>query len=331
MIRPVLRTCLWLTVGSTWFASPSLADVVIDMTTIGNPGNAPDHPYPIQSYSVGDVDYIYQIGTYEVTVAQYTSFLNAAAKSDPYGLYNPLMGSGGGYGIPIITQTGTDGSYAYTAATGTENEPVRFVSLYNAARFCNWMANGQGSSSTETGSYSMALGDVVTRGSNATWVVPTESEWYKAAYYSASNILYHTYPNGSDASPVAPTNGTTAREMNFGDVPYWAPNGPLQLYTGTGQTTGHSPYGVYDMGGNVSEWTESFSEGSARITRGGSFISPAANLATTYQSPQDPSSYGDLLGFRVADIIPEPTTLFFLLVALPLVLAARLKSIQRPR
>ena len=157
------------------------SNVIIDMTYIGDAGNDPDYPYPDPWISVGSVSYDYYIGTYEVTVAQYTEFLNATAASDPYGLWSENMGDGGGTGIATITRSGEDGSYTYTAADGTENEPVRFVSFYDACRFCNWMANGQGSGDTETGSYMLSDGYTLTRTTNATWVVPSEDEWYKAA------------------------------------------------------------------------------------------------------------------------------------------------------
>ncbi|NCC52776.1 MAG: hypothetical protein EOM20_16395 [Spartobacteria bacterium] len=106
-----------------------MADVVIDMTTIGNPGN----PAKIflegdpHEYQLGGVDYTYQIGTYEVTVSQYTEFLNAAAKSDPYGMYNPSMGGGFAVGGSLILRSGESGSYTYTAEAGKENQPVRGV------------------------------------------------------------------------------------------------------------------------------------------------------------------------------------------------------------
>ena len=61
------------------------ADVVFDLTYIGDAGNAND-----ASTGLGSVNYDYYIGTYEVTVAQYTEFLNAVAASDPYGLYNEV-------------------------------------------------------------------------------------------------------------------------------------------------------------------------------------------------------------------------------------------------
>ena len=40
----------------------------------------------------GSVDYVYEIGKYKVTNAQYAEFLNAVAVPDTYGLYNPQMG-----------------------------------------------------------------------------------------------------------------------------------------------------------------------------------------------------------------------------------------------
>ncbi len=69
------------------------AQVVMEMVTIGNPGNEPDTRYETPGY--GGVDYVYEIGKYEVTAGQYTEFLNAVADEDTYGLYNADMWSGG--------------------------------------------------------------------------------------------------------------------------------------------------------------------------------------------------------------------------------------------
>lgn len=74
------------------------------------------------------------------------------------------------------------------------NKPIGYISWGDAARFANWLTNGQptgmqGAGTTETGSYTLngamtntAL-QAVTRNANARYVVPTENEWYKAAYY----------------------------------------------------------------------------------------------------------------------------------------------------
>ncbi len=237
---------------------------MFDMVDIGNAGNRAD------TTGHGSVSYNYQIGRYEVSVAQYTAFLNAVAASDPYGLYSGDMETDP-LG-PSITRSGESGSYSYTAVSGKEDQPVRWVSLYDGMRFCNWLANGQGSGDTENGSYTPSTGVFTPRNSGATWVIPSEDEWYKAAYYDAEHDAYRLYPNGSDAEPAEPTDGTTPREMNFGGPPYWAPEGTWEYFTSIGETTGHSPYGVYDMGGNVEEWTDTadaYPYDFLRITRGG--------------------------------------------------------------
>ena len=318
----VVILCLGLAIAESILAIASRADLVIEMTTIGNPGNAADSFW---WGSIGGVDYVYQISTYEVTVAQYTEFLNSVATSDPYGLYNSMMGESGALSPASIVQNGTDGSYTYTAVSGAENQPVRYVSFYDGLRLCNWMANGQGSASTETGSYDMAEGNWVTRSSTATWVLPTEDEWYKAAYYDPVNDVYYDYPNGSDSVPAEPTDETTTREMNFGDDPYWQGN---QVYTSVGETTGQSPYGVYDMGGNVQEWTETFSAGGGdyRVTRGGMFVSSAGALSYSGQAMYDPNVEDGGEGFRLAYIIPEPSTIILLLSGIPLALTACMRS-----
>ena len=307
-----MRTWLFiLLLGLAVWRPEAQADVIIDMTYIGDVGNDPDYPYPDPWIPVGSVSYDYQISTYEITVAQYTEFLNNVAASDPSGLWSGEMESGGGSGIPIITRSGVDGSYTYTASAGTENEPVRFLSFYDTCRFCNWLANGQGSGSTETGSYTLSDGYSLTRTGNATWVVPSEDEWYKAAYYDPETDTYSTYPNGSDDVPSEPTDETTPREMNFGDVPYWH---GVVYFTAIGETTGCSSYGVYDMGGNVEEWTDTFEPTNYRIIRGGGLFEGESSLRNTHQNPADPTTEGDGFGFRVAYIIPEPSTVALLLL-----------------
>ena len=64
------------------------AAITIDTVPIGNPGNAND---PATGNAYGGVAYNYRIGKYDVTVGQYTAFLNAVAATDTYSLYNPTM------------------------------------------------------------------------------------------------------------------------------------------------------------------------------------------------------------------------------------------------
>ena len=309
LCTPLLLVVLLLIPG--WDA---MADIVIDLTLIGDAGNAAD------STGYGSVGYDYYIGTYEVTVAQYTEFLNSAAASDLYGLYDERMGTGPGYGGSIITRTGSEGSYVYTAVSGKEDQPVRYVDYYDSLRFCNWLNNGQGSGDTESGSYDLALGLWVERGTNAAWVLPSQDEWYKAAYYDPVSDTYRSYPTASGAEPQEPTDETTLREVNFGDDPYWHGS---TTFTSIGETTGRTAFGISDMGGNVTEWNESLDnpvEGPSRITRGGNYANHASSLSSGTAGAYLPTSSGDFLGFRVAYIIPEPSTVVLLAAGLCLML-----------
>ncbi len=297
-----------------------LADMVIDMTRIGNPGNS-DYLYyegnPNRTDDdiwMGGVNYTYEIGTYEVTVAQYTEFLNAAAKSDPYGMYDPYMGGTIGYGIggPLIQRSGESGSYTYTAESGKENQPVRGATFYSSARFANWLNNGQGSANTETGSYNMTLAAPwLARESGAKWAITSEDEWFKAAYYNPETQTYYKYPNSSDEIPAEPTDSTTTREMNFGDQPPW--HGHEGTFTSVGETTGQSPYGIYDMGGNVQEWTDTIYS-DERYYHGGSFMDDAFYLSTEARFTRNPSAGGVATGFRVVHIVPEPGSILLLII-----------------
>jgi len=279
-------------------------DVVFDMVTIGHPGNPYDEPF-WDNIRYGKVDYVYRISRYEVTVAQYCEFLNQKAKSDPYGLWDPAMADPA-YGPGFIFRSGEEGSYSYTVAEGKGDQPVRWVSFFDAVRFVNWLENGQGDGDTEEGSYSLSNGYWLVRNEGAHWVLPSGDEWHKAAYYDGEAGVYHEYPNGKDEVPEEPTDGTTPREMNFGDVPYWEA-GPY--FTSVGETTGKSAYGVYDMGGNVAEWCDSFldiTQGAWRLVRGGSFLQGEEHLRAAWRDSGHPLSEGDSKGFRVVCLIPEP-------------------------
>src|SRR5262249_17398039 len=130
------------------------SSIAIDWTLVGNPGNPSD---PLTGN--GAVDHVYRISTGEVTNAQYATFLNAKAASDPLGLYNTNMGSVAALGG--IGRSGASGGYSYAAIAGREDKPVNYVEWYDAIRFVNWLNNGQGNGSTETGAYTLGGGTAV--------------------------------------------------------------------------------------------------------------------------------------------------------------------------
>ena len=120
----------------------SVPAATIELVTVGNPGNAPDAPF--DNKQRGAVEYEYQIGKYEITAGQYTEFLNAVAKDDPNQLYYDLMGDPTEPTRGVnIQRTGTAPNYSYSVAPDWANRPVNYVSFWDAARFANWLHNGQ--------------------------------------------------------------------------------------------------------------------------------------------------------------------------------------------
>ena len=95
--------------------------VTIDMVTVGNPGNAND---PATGGIYGGVAYDYQIGKYDVTIGQYTDFLNAVAATDTYSLYNASMATD--LNAAGIAQAGSSGSYTYSAIAPSGTTPAGF-------------------------------------------------------------------------------------------------------------------------------------------------------------------------------------------------------------
>jgi formylglycine-generating enzyme required for sulfatase activity len=278
--------------------------VNIETVPVGNPGNAND----THNNGYGGVDYAYRIGKYEVTNAQWREFLTAkAGVSDPYGLYNTSMAET--YGG--IDRAWLGDHYVYSAKGGDtnwDNRPVNYVSFWDTARFCNWLHNGQGSGDTETGAY-INIGSQTTfaRQVGAQYFIPTENEWYKAAYHKNDGVTgnYWDYPTGTDSVPNnGNPGGDTGNSASFNDgdftigSPYWTT--PVGYF---GQS--ESLYGTFDQGGNVWEWNESILYSSLRGLRGGYYDGISDYLAASYRNGNSPSYEVDGTGFRVASV-PEP-------------------------
>ena len=104
----------------------------------------------------GAVAYNYSIGTYDVTNSQYVAFLNSndPTGTDPLGLWNNV---GAGYASHggISYDNGAALGSKYSIIPGDGNHPVNYVTWYDAARFANWLDNGQVAGATETGAYTL--------------------------------------------------------------------------------------------------------------------------------------------------------------------------------
>lgn len=323
-MAPAVRLLL-LCSAISFFVPTLVAAITIDTVPIGNPGNAPD-----PETGFGAVGYNYRMGTTEVTVGQYTAFLNAVAAEDQMQLYNPWMAPSYIDLTGTIARNGAPGGYTYSIL-GSANHPVTFVDWGDAARFANWLHNGQPSgpqdaSTTEDGAYSL-LGrtsvdhlNAITRNPGATWALPTENEWYKAAYHKndGSTNSYWDYPTATNTAPLAEAPPGGANSANYENAVL------SSFFLGMADVGSYlnstSPYGTFDQAGNLMEWTEGIAspwlDGAfARGMRGGSWAASADSLvASAGIFVNDPTLRGTDTGFRVARV-PEPSSLALAIVA----------------
>ena len=283
------------------FAAGVRGEVTIEWVTVGDENNLPDPLNEASIPGIGSVSSTFRIAKYEVTNAQFAEFLNAVASSDPNGLY---------VSSSRIRRSGESGRYAYAPRDGAENLPVTWMSWSSAARFANWLNNGQRHGSTETGAYDMSEA-VPLRLPGARVFLPNESEWYKAAYHdprrSASggpsgDDHYWLYPTQSDVTPTAEAPPGSENSANFFSNPF--DSGRESEVGAYMRTT--SFYGVSDMGGNLWEWIEP----------AGGFVPPdrslrggAWNLSATYMKSSqvflvnpELEGYRPVAGFRVASL-----------------------------
>jgi len=295
--------------------------ITIDWVTVGDPGNAAD------TTGYGAVAASFQIMKYEFTNQQYVEFLNAVDPNgtNPNSIYNASMGSNARGGINFTS--GTTAGSKYASKTNMADKPVNFVSWFDAARVSNWLMNGAtSSSSTETGAYTLSgstSGNAPAVNPGATFFIPTEDQWYEAAYYKGGSTnagywQYATQVTGTAPTAVSATtvgtgtsggvspviSGNFANYNNAGD---WnSQNGNV---TTVGTNGGPGAYGAFDMSGNVSEWNDlTGAAGSSRGYRGGAWGNPAAALSSSNRiATQAPSGEFNNIGFRLASPVSGPS------------------------
>ena len=292
--------------------------VTIDWVTVGDPGNAADDT------TYGAVATSFQIMKYEFTNQQYTDFLNSVDPSgtNPNSVYNTNQGSNARGGISFTSGAASGSKYAVRSNMG--DKPVNYVSWFDAARVSNWLMNGAtGTSSTETGAYTLVggqtSGTAPAKNPGATFYIPTEDQWYKAAYYKGggTNAGYWDYATQSNSAPTAVTSGSTGigsagstgNFANYNNTAVW--NSQSGNVTTVGTNGGASVYGAFDMSGNLSEWNDlTGSAGSSRGLRGGSWGGSAFSVSSSGRSAIGPSIENNDVGFRLASpvAVPEPST-----------------------
>jgi len=237
------------------------------------------------------IDYDYEIMVTDVTNAQYARYLNEALVAGKVKLTgSQVMGyypgdvfhnykhekriDAGDWLHVSLDSKGLrlvfDGK-VFAPAAGYDNHPMVQVTWFGAKAYCEFYG----------------------------WRLPSEAEWEKAA-------------RGTDGRPF-PWGETIARNnANYYDSrdPFEKGLGkqgdttPVGFYRGATYDSyqtldSPSPYGVYDMAGNVWQWTADIYEGiHYRFMRGGSKGNYDYNLRVWTRNDARPDYYGSEAGFR---------------------------------
>ncbi len=195
---------------------------------------------------VGSVPYTYNVGETEVTVAQWTTFLNTV---DPFGRNrHHLWAAPNGsqvwplYGSINRTAKAPRGRHYSVASAAWANKPFNFADFIRSARFINSLQNGHklsvktstvttvSGAQLQTTTYTVRLSPITetgmytldnlraTRNLTSGFAVTSQDEWIKAAYFDpkgGGQFSYWDYPTNPGtfvncpASPVPSENSPT--------------------------------------------------------------------------------------------------------------------------
>jgi formylglycine-generating enzyme required for sulfatase activity len=222
----------------------------------------------------------YYIARFEMTNAEWRRF-----RDDP-GYDDPKHWPGGRIvpkdQVPYWTQPNNHGG----ATPGSDDYPVQGVNWDSAVAYCNWL-------SAKTGKK---------------YRLPTEAEWEKAA-------------RGTDQRRYPWGNAIDRTLANFVGAQPYDTGMPVGTFDGTRRgeretRSNASPYGAFDMAGNVMEWCLDWysrdyyassprrnpkgpESGAYRVVRGGSFFVESFDLRSSARSAAWPSFQGHrMIGFR---------------------------------
>lgn len=227
--------------------------VTVSTVSVGSPGNPAISivPFTDAAYtscsqvpsgtkppcqSIGAVKYPYEIGELEVTVGQWITFLNTVDPKgrNPYRLYDGYVDPRAWpqYGQVALVTKAASGKHYRAGSPEWLDKPYGFADFPAAARFANSLYNGtvlskasgtaNGFSVTtykvrlsprsSTGMYDLK-NPSAKRDRKSGFVIPSQNEWVKAAYYDRSTTSYWKYPTNPGTFGNAPDyNAATAVE-----------------------------------------------------------------------------------------------------------------------
>jgi formylglycine-generating enzyme required for sulfatase activity len=241
---PSVLTLKTVKVGAP--GNPSVGIVPFKDAVYASCAEAPQAEHEPPCQQVGGVKYRYGIGQLEVTVSQWVAFLNTVdpAGRNKHRLYsaNESASAWAKYGQIDFSAGAGKGRHYSVASPEWADKPFGFANFLRSARFVNSLYNGQVlskrasveagfryltyrvrlSRQTEQGMYEMTQ-RAATRSHETGFVVPSQDEWIKAAYYDASGsgtFSYWKYPTNpgvfGDGTATAPSS--TTLDPASGDV-----------------------------------------------------------------------------------------------------------------
>ncbi len=263
--------------------------------------------------------HMYFIGKYETTITQYVQMLNFAQSKgylqDINGAPYSMSTGGDVYvaGHPAINagfRISGNQFEPYSASLDfSVNNPISNVTWFGAAAYCNWLSESQG---------------LTPRYNTVTWArqaangyrLPTEAEWDHAAGWNTTLPLskggrwqyaFTCWPNWW--GPITPE--VCNYGMTYGGIR------PVGYFNGINPNTHNasSPWGCYDMSGNVSEWCNDYFAtypstqqanpvgpltGTDRVLRGGDSRTPEFSVWTCSRRGWPPNTWSSFNGFRIA-------------------------------
>ena len=238
------------------------------------------------------IDYDYEIMVTDVTNAQYAAYLNEALAAESVkldgtdvvgyypgdefhgGRHEKHIEAGDWLHVPLAdvsTRLLWNGS-TVTVKPGYENHPMTMVTWFGAKAYCEFYGGR----------------------------LPTEMEWEKAARGDDARSFPWGYEIESNNANF--DNSHDPFEKLTG-APSTTPVGFYngQSYAGYQTLDSASPYGLYDMAGNVWQWTGNVYEFThLRYMRGGSYDNYSYNLRVWRRNSAGPDYAGLNVGFRCA-------------------------------
>jgi len=268
---------------------------------------AGEFPYG-QHDHITNVEYDYEMMVTDVTNDQYARFVNAALSDGTIAVGETDVEAG----ELVWQEVGINGYYPGDPFDGYEHEEeikagnkLYMPTLVEGARLIE--TNGVFASIPEYSNHPVTM--VTWFGANAYcgyygWRLPTEIEWEKAArgtelvngyglpypwgehieggnanYYSSFDLFEKMFGKLGNTTPVGFYNGKT--------------------YDGYETIDSASPYGLYDMAGNVWQWTgDDYPDQHYRMMRGGSFYTYEVDLRVWKNNSAGPQFYSPAVGFR---------------------------------